>query len=310
MEAAVHVAHDSGHVVAELRARTNLASLTWPENPLRSRALQWDVYELARRVGNRGMSNWALGSLAANHWIGAAEWDRVIVILEEDLEAARGSGDESNLAAILAQFLLSRDEDAPALIALVEGDLESSDPGAVASVHYLHGLISQLHGDAVAATRAFLAAAEHGPLKPFVLPEAIASAMWAREDETVRRLAVELAALPGANAAITRADIAFAGAAIAFADGRRKEALAAFRDVFRRYVELGYDLMAARAATIAARLAGADEPELRPLLAESRQILERVRATAYLRQLDEVVATSGGVPAARAATEVLQRSGG
>jgi tetratricopeptide (TPR) repeat protein len=311
METAVDVAHASGHVAAELRARTNLASLTWPESPLRARAIQGDVYELARRVGNRTMSNWALGSLAANHWLGAADWDRVLAYVEEDLEAAHGTGDESNLASTKAQFLLSRDQDADELVALVERDLETSDPGAIAGVHWLRGHAALLRGDGAVALRAYVTASEHGPMKPFFLPEAIAAALWSGDADAASQLTEQLASVPGAHAAITRVDVSLGRAGIALIEGRRQEALAAFRAVFRRYVELGYDLMAARSATIAAPLAGADEPELRPLLAESRQILERVGATAYLRQLDEAIAMpargSGSRPTP---AEVLQPSGG
>jgi tetratricopeptide (TPR) repeat protein len=298
MDAAVRVAQESGHVAAELRARTNLASITWAESPLRARALQWDCYELARRVGNRTVANWALGSFAANLWVGATDWDLAIEHLEEALEAARGTGDETSLASMLAQYRLSRDEDADDLIALVDRDLQSSDPGAVASVQYLHGLVALLRGDPPAAVRAFAAAAEHTPMLPYFLPESTAAAMVDGDFDTVRRQTDQLGAIPGAYTAITRVDIAFGRAAVAVSEGRRKEALTAYRDVFRRNVELGYALWAARTASVAARLMGGDEPELAQVLAEARTILRRVGATGFLRQLDGAVAGPALYPSA------------
>jgi class 3 adenylate cyclase/tetratricopeptide (TPR) repeat protein len=289
MEAAVAVAHASGHLAAELRARTNLAGVTWENDPARAAQINWEVYELGRRLGVRTMANWALGNAASGSWLSATDWDRALAELEEARQATEAGSDVSSLAGSIANFRLARDEPIDDLMAIVESGLESSDPGTVSSVHFLRGSREMLNGDPRRAIPEFESAAVNEPLASIFIAEAMHAGLWAGDLDAVARLTDQLSRLPRVNTRVGQTDLSVGRIGLAVAAGRRKDAIAATRDAFAAYVGLGYDLLAARTVIGAVRVMGPDEPELRPLIADARRILERVRATAFLRLLDAAV---------------------
>jgi hypothetical protein len=146
-----------------------------------------------------------------------------------------------------------------------------------------------LNGDPRRAIPEFESAAVNEPLASIFIAEATHAALWAGDLDAVARLTDQLSRLPRVNTRVGRTDLSVGRIGLAVAAGRRKDAIAATRDAFAAYVGLGYDLLAARTVIGAVRLMGSDEPELRPLITDARRILERVRATAFLRLLDAAV---------------------
>jgi hypothetical protein len=84
-------------------------------------------------------------------------------------------------------------------------------------------------------------------------------------------------------------------AGIAALEGRRTEAVGAYRGVVTDALEHGDGFEAANDALTAVVLLGVDEPALRALADEARAVFGRIGAALYLVRLDAAIA---GVPVA------------
>jgi class 3 adenylate cyclase/tetratricopeptide (TPR) repeat protein len=291
MEAAIALAHASGNLSTELRARSNLASILWSVDPRRSITLQDENYELARRVGNRQMANWIVQSVVAGAWLTAGDWDAVQAEAGEALASARDLSEEANILSSMALIWWSRgDSTDHALERLELAAAQVSDPIAPAQLHFLKGCRALDRGACGDASSEMVAAAELGGLASIYLSEAIRPALWGRDLDAARRIAERLDRTPDARETAPSAERAAAWAGVAALEGRREEALAGYRDAVRRLRAIGYDFEVARVQLDAALLLGVEAPELRAGADEARAVFERVRARPYLERLDAAIA--------------------
>ena len=84
---------------AELRARSNLSSILWADDPRRAVDMQRTNLDLARRVGNRQMANWIVVSAAVDAWLTGRDWDAALAELGDALGASGGPAEEKRMLA-------------------------------------------------------------------------------------------------------------------------------------------------------------------------------------------------------------------
>ena len=295
MEAAIRVAHEGGFVAAELRARNNLASVVWDREPRRAAALEWEAYELSRRLGDRSHANWALNNSVGSRWYAGRDWDEAVAEMSEAIAAVRGGTDEGRLASTLALITVARGEPTDETMGLLELHASQvSDPSAQAAIHFLRGERAWLAGDHQTAAIEIYEASRQEGMRTIYLPLAIRPALWHGDVARVRAMASELDAMPESEQPVTMANRAIAWADVAALEGRPAAALDGYRDGWRRYRDIGYDFEFARSVVDALHVLGPDDPELGRAANEAREIFERVRATPYLRLLDEALASAPG----------------
>ena len=299
MEAAIVIAHESGDISTELRARSNLASTLWSSEPRRVIEMQAANYELACRVGNRQMANWIIQSLVAGTWLNGGDWDAVLAKADEALATVRDVSEEASILSSICLIRAARGEPTDDALRILESAAEQlSDPLNPAQVHALKGDRALVRGDNRTAFGEFMSAAEFRGLASIYQTEAARPALWSRDPDLVRQVLAQLDATADADRAATLAVRVATRAGLAALEGRRQEALAGYRDAFERYAALGYEFALAQVELDAILLLGTDAPELRAAADHARAVFERVRARPYVDWL--AAATTG--PAEGSAT--------
>ncbi len=140
MSAAIDAAAAAGSVAAELRARSNLASTIWSIEPRRALEMQRTNLELARRVGNRQMADWILGSVAGGSWQAGVDWSDVLARLDDALASVRSTAEEAGLLGSRLLLAVPRGEPVDdAIDRLGELAATASDPSVVAAWNYAVG---------------------------------------------------------------------------------------------------------------------------------------------------------------------------
>ncbi len=293
MEAAIRVAEAGGFRSAELRARNNLASVTWAREPARAVEISLASFHLAHRLGIGKLANWSLGQVTAGLWLSGRDWDWALATSGEVIASGVANTDEIQLTSARSLILAARGESTPESIARLELLLQQvSDPSAPAQVHFMKADRALLAGDLVLAFEERLAAAEFAPLASIYLFEAARPALWLRDPVRLRQVIDRLAAEPDAHETTAATNLIAARAGLAALEGRRTDALAGYRDAIRRYGDVGYAFEMARCVLDAVRTLGPGEPDLRSAVGEARAAFERVGAKPYLAWLDEALAAT------------------
>ena len=298
LEAAVRVAQAGGFVGAELRALANLGANVSGDDPRRAREVDREGLALARRVGHRMMANWLVGSVITDAFTAAEEWDAALAEGDEALAAVTDPGDEQRITAFVTLMRICRGDPTDAAIARIE-ELQggTSDPGDEQTLRVLRamrlsltGELERAYDEAIGGVDLFSALAQP------CLRIAGRSAMWDGDLERARVVAERADRLPdtGPSMHLLRTGLA---AGIAALEGRRSEAIAAYRRVVAEALEHGAGFEAANEAVTAVVLLGADEPSLRALADEARRLFERVGARSYVARLDAAIS---GPPVAAA----------
>ena len=291
MEAAIVIAERGGFVAAELRARSNLASVLFSADPYRAGKMQHANLELARRVGNLQMAEWIANSAIAFAWWAGEDWEAALVIAEEALAAARSPIDEAAILGARALILVSRgeptDADAERLDAVASA---SGNTMTIAAAASLRGDRAFWRGEYHVAFEEMVRAAdtEHA-LTAIYLDDAMRPALWGGDVAAARATADRLDADPGAGAARHAADRTAARAGVAALEGRREDALAGYRDARSRYRDLRLSFKLASVDLDMIVLLGVDDPDTRAAADEARTVFEHVGARPYLDRLNAAV---------------------
>ena len=294
LRAAVDLAHERGFVAAETRALSNLG-VSIDDNPRRARDILEQGLNLARRVGNRSLSNWAAISRLYAVVSIAEGWDEALAEAEQDLADARAHKvasplDEIRSLSVQALMRVPRGESTDAMLADLERLAEeTTDAFGAAALHYLRGDRALLAGDHALASREMLLASDEPNIGHVFLAGAARAALWGGDVATAREIADRLEAQPNSSASFTAGRTAVR-AGIAALEGRRDEAIAGFRDALARLRAIGEDFELARTGLDFGLLVGPGEPAARAAAAEARPIFERVGARPYLERLDAAAA--------------------
>ncbi len=297
MRAAIDIASANGLVAVELRARANLASVTWSDDPVGVRAIEEAAFELAKRVGNRMMANWIAGFLAGLAYQSGERWDETLAELDALLPYASTLADESGLRCSASWLTVVRGEDYQDALKVAEAHAaQSTNPGADAQLAFLRADIALTHGDLETAYLQAMRAAQYRSQEGLYLQWAGQAALWSRDVERARTVAERLDALPDAQSLLPSTQRTAARAGVAALEGRRDEAIAGYRDALRRYEAMKFDFLRALAALDFLTLLGPDEPAAVAAAAEAREVFERVEARLFVERLDAALSATGAEP--------------
>jgi len=311
LQAAVDLAHERGFVAAEIRAMSNLGASD--EDFFFARRTVRASEALARKVGNRGMANWAAGSA---RYFDAAIGDRWDEALREGEEAAREAAeaggasalDEIRTLSIMGWILVARGAPTEEILARLDVlARQVSDPYGRAAADFLRGDRAFMEGEyAVAYDHIATAAAGGGGVETFFLPHAVRAALWLGDSQRARALGDRIDAL-GPTDGPSLANRSALAAGIAALEGRTDDAISGYRAALAAMSAMGlrYDL--ARTELDFVKLVGPASAVTQEAATEARQTFESLRATAWLALLDDVLAGASSTgPAGRTAPIPVQ----
>jgi hypothetical protein len=290
-----------------MRGRNNLSVAQMETEPERALQTVYEGIELARRLGQRGMFNWLVGTYAMYSGAIGHSWDRAQEQTEETLAASPNQYDRAR--ALMTRNLLQvrrgerLDELVPEVAAAAEG---ITDGQVVGGLDYLRAEVALVQGRLSETQSMSVRALEHWiDSTPFVVQPAIhaAAASGRLADALVLKRLVDTHPL---GTPITVAARAWATAVVDALDGRPQEALRGFRTAVELLRSIGLQFDAATAVIDVLRLFP-DDPEVRGWAPFAREVLERVGAVPYLSMLDDALAggrtTSAPTRSARTAEE-------
>ena len=289
MRAAIELAHAGGLVDVELRARNNLASVLFDQDPVGARDVAREALALGERVGHRGMAHWATGLVVGLSASIGDGWDEALAAVDAAISAALSPSDESRNLSVSWLLRGARGEDGSAALSrLGELAAQTGETGERASLIATQALLAFGSREYATARDQFIQAAnEFPPLMGVWLAEAAHAAVWAGDLAALRPIVDRLDAYSEAHAPWFRADRARTSAAVAAMRGDTSEATSRYREALGLFAELGVPFDRARAASEASLLVGTDDPQIGAAVEEARALFERLGARPYLAMLDE-----------------------
>ena len=306
LDMAVRMAHDGGWVEVELRGRNNLSVALVEDDPRRALEIIYEGVELARRLGQRSVFNWQVGTSAMYAQVIGLEWDRPLALLGEALASdSISEQDRSRMIAIAGILQVSRGE-LPAAVAtdidrLTALDAEPQTRGTLLQVKAIGELVAGQYPEsfahAMSSVEGWL-----GFVSDYV-PTAFIAAILAGDSDRARTAARLIDESPSGSRWLQGLR-AWTQAALAAIDGRAPEALKGFRE--------GIDGLSGASLHWPAALAALTAVYLLPLEAETRawadgarETFERTGAKPFLALLDELERSAAVKPsrASRTADE-------
>ncbi len=304
MQGAIDVAAEGGFVDAELRARSNLTSIVWPNDLVRAYEVSRTNLELTRRLGNRLMTNWIVAAQAPTAHLLGRDWDEILADVDEALQSGLEPAAEQHILINSLPIRAARRDGLEQLTERVAELTEQlADPHAKAELAWVRAYGDLVNGQpGVASDRVFKAAEQVMTIRAIYLGWAGRAAIWARDADRLAPIIEQLAA-DADRSTMRRDDLAEFRAAQAGFDGRVDEALAGYRAAISARRELGVDFAAARMALDLLIVVGPGNDEARAGAEEARALFERLGASAYIDRLDEALratpASESAVGAAR-----------
>jgi class 3 adenylate cyclase/tetratricopeptide (TPR) repeat protein len=298
-DVAIRLAQEGGWPDIELRGRNNVALTLIEDQPRRALNTVMTGLELARRLGQRSMATWLVGTVAFYAYFIGDDWDEVDELVAEQLADESDGLDRLRLLIINAHIKIARGEQPAELEAAVGGESTvTSDPQVQAGYDLITAEAALRDGRLRDAYDSALRVARYGPLGAIGLPIAIRASLWDGDAQSARERLRLLEALPTGGATVEAArELAAAGIAALAGDTDAARRFGAAIEAFRR---IGLRWETARAILDAVRLLPADEVT-RGWAAEARGTFEALRAQPYLALLDEAAAKPGATDPLRSA---------
>jgi tetratricopeptide (TPR) repeat protein len=289
VEASLGLAERVGAGPLTARAAFTLSLALFDEDPHAAVEMGRRTVDLCRRFGLAtlrlgALMNTAEVSIAVGSWAWLeAELDTVD---RHDLELV----DQTSIDLARAEIATIRGRDMTATVDAIRSAVRTMrDPQAIAAVAVGLGLVALAEGRFEDAIREVEPAERDDLNQPGA--QAIAGRAAIRLGDRARARAtldaIDAAGIRGTAASINRDALA---AGVAALEGRWAEATAGFIDAWRRYRDLRMDVGLAMSVLDFLAVAPAGDPLADRAAREARSILEREGATAYLAQLDELLA--------------------
>ncbi len=307
-EKAVELADRLGFVEQQLRGRNNLSVSQVETEPVKGLQTVYDGMDVARRVGQRSMFNWLVGTAGMYAVAIGGDWDRPLALVEETLTNSPNQFDHARALLVRGLILAHRGVNLDSLAtdaATVAGDIK--DGQIKGGIEYLRAEIAFIEGDYDGAVKmAMRAIIEWPDSDPFVLQPALHAVVMARDNAGAIKIRDKIKAYPsGAPAA--EAARQWAQAIVDWLDDREGDALRGMRIAVETMRGIGMRVDGAAAVIDAVRMFP-DEPAVRGWIAEARAEFEQVGAAAYLKKLDEAVAAAGPAGSAQSAARESTRA--
>jgi class 3 adenylate cyclase/tetratricopeptide (TPR) repeat protein len=280
MRAAIELAHSGGFVDAELRARNNLASILFDQDPRAAREVAREALALAERLGHRGMAHWSAGMVVGLSASIGDGWDEALATADQAVASALSASDEARNTSVSWLIRAPRGEDGSEMLRRLEAlAVQTGEVGDRATVSAISGQLAFSAGDDARARDLFVHAANEYPsLMGVWLVEAANAAAWAGDLDALRQVRDRLDGFGQASAPWFRAWRAVASAAVAAMEGEPVEATARYRDALRQLAALGVWFDRARAASQAVLLVGTADGEIAAAAGEAKVLFERLGA--------------------------------
>ena len=304
VEASLGLAERVGAGPLTARAAFTLSLALFDEDPHAAVEMGRRTVDLCRRFGLAtlrlgALMNTAEVSIAVGNWAWLeAELDTVD---RHDLELV----DQTSIDLARAEIATIRGRDMTATVDAIRSAVATMrDPQAIAAVAVGLGLVALAEGRFEDALREVEPAERDDLNQPGAQAIAGRAAIRLGDRAQARATldAIDAAGIRGTAGAINRDALA---AGVAALEGRRAEATAGFIDAWRRYRDLRMDVGLAMSELDFLAVAPAGDPLAERASREARTILEREGATAYVAQLDQLLAeraaAAGGAGGAGAA---------
>ncbi|HEY7940531.1 MAG TPA: adenylate/guanylate cyclase domain-containing protein [Candidatus Limnocylindrales bacterium] len=301
LRAAVEIARGGGHVAAEIRALSNLA--TNLERAGEASETYRRATELAARVGNRALGRWSSVALRFQAYFLAEDWDEALRAWADPFatDDPASALDEIRDLATRAYFLVARGDPTDDVLHRME-ELSGavSDAFAASAVLYLRSERALVAGDFTTAVSLALQASDTDDQIGFIYSVlAMRPALWMRDLERARAVGARLEADPYRGPSATAHRLA-ARAGLAALEGRAEEAVELYREARARMIDNGDAFSAALTGLDMITMVGAEVPVARQAAAEARVVFERVGARPYLAFLDAAMSSGAAANAASA----------
>jgi hypothetical protein len=258
-----------------------------------------EMRALARSVGSHLFYLMATANASSVSFSEGREWDEELEIVEDALQTATGDH-RLKLQVVLVQILSARGEPVDDLLkALEELRGTTGDRNNNLYIDLAHASVALANGDFAVSERYARAAMESATVAndPIDIMQVGLAAIPLGDASTVRALSDSAAVSPFQGMTARAYQAMLDGGALAL-EGRRPEAIARFGGAFETMERTGMDFERAMWQLTAIRVL-AGTPEADAWAAEARAVFERVRARAFLDQLDSVVGQASSPAAAR-----------
>jgi class 3 adenylate cyclase/predicted ATPase len=293
-QAAIAIADRYGFAEQQLRGRNNYSVAQIAIEPPKALETIYEAIDLARRLGQRGMYNWLIGTGAIYSASIGTGWDRALELEQEVLASSPIHYDRAR-ALLTSALLLARRGDPIDLPMLREAVAGISDGQVVGGFDFLQAEIALAEGRwADAHSLGFRALTQwvdstYEVMQPPLHAVAVTKRLGDAQEIKVRMDAYASGA-PTADAIRAWTDGVVHALTGSVAEGFREVRTA--HDALRA---LGVTFDAAALAIDALRLFP-DEPEVHAWLPETRALLEGLGAKPYLRMLDDALQAAGQAP--------------
>ncbi|MEP7378408.1 MAG: adenylate/guanylate cyclase domain-containing protein [Chloroflexota bacterium] len=289
-EKSVELADRNGFVDQQLRGRNNLSRAQIETEPEKALQTVYEAIEVARRVGQRSMFNWLVGTCAMYSGSIGRDWDRAIELTEETLASAPNAYDRARALLTRGLLLARRGQELDRLIgAAAEAAQGIADGQITGGMDYVRAEVALVQGHWADAIAASLRAIENwADSHPFALRRGMTAAAISGDLAKAQQIKALMTAYqsgsPTAEAARSESN-----ALVDALEGRADLALNGYRVAMETLKNIGLQFDAGT-AVIGALWSLPAEPEVRGWAPFAREVFERVGAAPYLALLDQAVA--------------------
>jgi len=307
---ALSLARKLGERSLELRIRNNRASVMADDDPAGSARMLVESAAIARDIGDRWIYYFQLSQAAAAHIEMGRDWDEYLVAMKDAYETSALRNDRIRLRIFIGLMESARGERLDAFHREIE-DLADGQAGVEArfALFMVRAEVELRRGAHDAAYQRAIEAFDLQYQEPAVATEvALRAAMRGQNLDGIRRAAGLVAELQRSGV-MTEVRRQQARAALAAIDGRTDAAVADFTAVQARLASLEQAYLAALMAIDAIALLP-DAATLRELAERSRSLLEDLRASADIAELDRALASGRPSTAARSTAEISSTTSG
>jgi tetratricopeptide (TPR) repeat protein len=289
--ASADLAHRAGNTDLEMRALNNLAAALSEEDLGAAKEVLIDAAAVAKRLGNRSNHDFIITVLGGIAHFEGRGWDEAVQLLNDALESSVLPAGRGRIIAYRSFFEIARGERLGHQVPDIEeafGDLDDDD--AASERQLVAANVAQMSGQLDSAYALWLESADRQPQdRRDMLVNAVRCALWAGRPDLIHEPAERLAEVPGSTA-VSRAWRSWVDGGVQWVQGRRTEALAAFREAMELWRQVGASFNVAMVA-LDAVIAYPDDPDASAWAEASRPVLESLRARPYLELLDRALAS-------------------
>ena len=292
-----------------MRGRNNLSVSQVETEPIKALETVRQGIEVARRLGQRSMFNWLVGTYGMYSVAIGGDWDLALELLEETLSSSPNEYDQARATLVRGLINARRGIDLDGLVAKAAAAAGNIKDGQITGGGgYLRGEVGLIQGHYAEAVRAPLRAVIDWPdSDPFVLQPALHALVMTRNLVDAKEVKAKIDKYESGTPAAVAAR-RWAAAIVDWLEDRPAEALRSMRWTIDTMRSIGMSVDAAGVVIDAVRMFP-DDPEVRALVPSARSAFEDVGAVAYLRLLDDAVATEGAsVAVSSAARELSPRA--